>query len=190
MGSGSKQATDAADNAAHMSAGLEGDASNIYGGLAPQLQAEATAPAGFNPSDLAAMNTAAQQSAGGATSGATGRGALLAARTKNAGTADAAIADAARSGGQRLSDAAVGTQVENAQLKEHQRQSGLSGLEHLYGENLGAGVQSAGQVAPDVNADTNAYNASWDWAKDILDPLLTSGASVGSRFIPQAGKGG
>jgi len=180
---GSNTATAAANSAQGLSSGLESNAGNIYSGLAPQLQAEATAPPGFAPTDLAAMNTAAQESAGGATAGATGRGALLAARTKNAGTADAAIADAARSGGENAIRAATGIQGENAQLKEHERQSGLTGLEHLYGEDLGAGIQSAGQVAPDINANTNSENASYDWARTILDPLLAGGATVGAKLI-------
>lgn len=183
MARGSDQATGAATTAANTSAALQGNASNLYAGLAPQLAEEATSPSGYSPADLAAMNTAAQQSAGGATAGATGRGALLAARTRNAGAADAAIADAARSGGQQLSNEAVGTQVANANLKQRQQQAGLSGLEGLYGENLGAGINSEGQVAGDVNANTGSTNASWDWASDILDPVIkASGQAAAAKL--------
>ena len=178
MGSHNQTATTAATNAGNLSSGLEGNASSIYSTLAPQLQAEAAHPSGMSPTDLAAIDTATKQTAGGTQAGATGQGALLAARTRNAGGADAAIANAARSGGEQQSQATLDTQMANEKLKEHQQQAGLTGLEGLYGENLSGGLQSAGQIAPDVNADTNAYNASWSWAKDILDPLLAGGATV------------
>ena len=41
------------------------NASNIYGGLEPTLQAEAAHPSGYTPMQKAQTNTAAQQSAGG-----------------------------------------------------------------------------------------------------------------------------
>ena len=183
MGSHNTTATNAATNAGTLASGLEGNASNIYGTLAPQLQAEASHPSGISPTDLAAIDTASKQTSGGTQAGATGQGALLAARTRNAGGADAAIANAARSGGEQQSQATLETQMANEKLKEHQQQAGLSGLGGLYGENLSGGLQSASQVAPDVNADTNAYNSSWDWTKDILDPLLAGGAQVGAAAM-------
>ena len=70
------------------------NASNIYGGLEPTLQAEASHPSGYTPMQKAQMNTAAQQSAGGSESGAVGQGGLYAARTKNAGAAQNAIGSA------------------------------------------------------------------------------------------------
>ena len=189
MGSHSKQATDAATTAANLSSGLEGQASSIYSTLVPTLQAEAAHPQGISPTDLAAMNTEAKQTAGGVSAGATGQGALLAARTRNAGGADAAIDSAARSAERGLSESDLKTGIANEELKQHQQQAGLSGLEGLYNTNTGAGIQSAGQIAPDVNADTNAYNSSWDWAKDILDPLIQAGGQAGAAAI-KAGAGG
>jgi hypothetical protein len=138
----------------------------------PELQAESANPQGYGPTELAQMNTAAQQSAGGTQSGATGQGALLAARTKNPGTAAAAIGQSARTAGEIASKGALGTQVANANLKQKQQQAGLTGQENLTGLETGAGLTALGQVAPDVNANTGAINASYDWAKDILDPAL------------------
>ena len=63
--SGSAMAASNAENA---------NASNIYGGLEPTLQAEAAHPSGYTPMQKAQANTAAQQSAGGAESGAVGQG--------------------------------------------------------------------------------------------------------------------
>jgi|SRR5580692_6405934 hypothetical protein len=178
MARGSSQATSAATSAQNLSNSLEGNASSLYGTVAPQLEAEAAAPSGYAPADLAAMNTAAQQSAGGSQAGAVGQGALLAARTRNAGAPAAAIGQSTRTAGQQLSNAALGTQTANARLKEQQRQAGLTGEENLYGRDLGAGVQALGEVAPAVNANTNEENASWDWSKDILAPLLQAGGAA------------
>ena len=188
MSRGSDTATAAATNAGNLSTGLEGNASNIYSTLAPTLQAEASHPQGISPTDLAAMNTDAKQTAGGVTAGATGQGALLAARTRNAGGADAAIASGARAAERGASESDLKTGIANEELKQHQQQSGLSGLEQLYGEGLTGGIQSAGQIAPDVNADVNAQNASWDWAKDILAPVLqASGQAAGLALQKKGG---
>ncbi len=189
MARGSDQATTAATNAGNLSSGLEGNASNIYSTLAPQLQAEAAHPSGISPTDLAAIDTATKQTSGGTQAGATGQGALLAARTRNAGGADAAIANAARSGGEQQSQDTLETQAANEKLKERQQQAGLSGLEGLYNTDTAAGIQSAGQIAPDINANTSAANESWDWAKYILDPLLQSGSSAASRINMGSGGG-
>ena len=183
MARGSTQAQTAGNTAAGLSSNLETQAGDLYGSLAPTLEAEAAHPAGFSPTDLAAMNTSAQQSAGGTQSAATGQGALLAARTRNLGGPDAAIASGARSAGEAASKRALDVTGENASLKQHQMQSGLTGLEHLYGEDLGAGLTASGQIAPDINANTGAENASWDWAKDILDPLISAGGGAGAAKL-------
>ncbi len=183
MGRGSDQATNAATTAANTSAALEGNAGNLYSGLVPQLQAEAAHPSGIAPTDLAAMKTGAMETAGGSEAGAVGQGALLAARTRNAGGADAAIQGSTRDAGRNLSRANLGIDTANAEMKEHQRQAGLGGLEHLYSENLGTGVQSLGQVAPDVNASVNQENASWDWSKDLLAPILEASSKAGAAAL-------
>ena len=49
----------------------------------------------------------------------------------------------------------------------------------MYGTNMGASVNALGQVASNVNADTNAENASWDWTKGLeaVSGLMSSGAA-------------
>ena len=139
--------------------------------LMPELQQEAINPQGMNPTDMARANTTVQQSAGGTQAGATGEGALLAARTKNPGAAQAAISESARTGGQEAGKNALGIQLANTKLKQQQQQAGQTGLENL---TLGG----LGDVAPNVNANTGAINASYDWAKDILDPALQAAGSA------------
>ena len=185
MARGSDQAKQGATSAQNISSTSSANAAGLYGNLAPQLETEAAHPPGLAPSDLSAINTAGQESAGGSMAGAVGQGGLQAARTRNAGGADAAIADSARSSSQALSKGALGTQMANAALKEKQHQSGLSGLESLYGSNLGSSVGALGQVAGNVNADTSAKDASWNWAKYILDPALQAGGQAAAA----AGRG-
>jgi len=41
-----------------------------------------------------------------------------------------------------------------------------------------------------VNANTNAETASWDWAKDLADPLLSDVTQIGlARIKANAGGG-
>jgi hypothetical protein len=153
-----------------------GNASSLYGDLAPTLESEAAHPAGYAPTDLSAMETGAQQSAGGSQAGAVGQGGLYAARTGNRGGAAAAIADASRGAGQQLSKNLLGIRSANANLKNEQQQSGLTGLQGLTGLETGASNTALGNVANLSNANTNAANASWDWAKDVMSPILQAGS--------------
>ncbi len=134
------------------------------------------------------MDTAALQTGGGSTAGAVGQGALKAARTRNAGGSDAAIASSARTGGEIASKGILGNRMENANLKAKQQQEGLSGLNSLFSENLSGGNQALGEGVNAVNANTNAENASWDWAKDLFAPAASAAASMyGSYVKGQAG---
>lgn len=156
MARGDKTAEQAEHSGLNFSNTLQGQAGTAFNAVAPALMAEATHPMGMAPTDLAAANTVAQQSAGGSQAAATGQGALLASRTRNAGTADAAIQGAAREGGKQLSDAALKTQLTNAELKNEQQQGGLKGLEGLYGTGVGGANEALGEVARNSEADTNA----------------------------------
>jgi hypothetical protein len=189
MARGDTSAQTAETSANNLSNTYGGNAGALYGSLAPQLQAEAAHPAGYSPSTLSAMNTAGQQSAGGSMAGAVGQGGLLAARTRNAGAPAAAIDSAARSSSAALSKSALGTQTKNADLMQKQQQAGLGGLEGLYGENLSGSTGALGQVAANSNANTNAANASWDWSKDLLSPILGA-ASSGYGSYEKANSGG
>lgn len=178
MARGSDQATAAATSAQNLSNNYAGNASQLFSTLSPMLESEAAHPSGMAPTDLAAADTAAQETAGGTQAAAVGQGALRAARTRNAGGSDAAVGSAARSAGQELSRASVGTRLKNAALKNEQSQFATKGLGSLFGENLTGGNQALGEVASNVNANTNAENASWDWSKDLLAPILASGAGT------------
>lgn len=183
MGRGNEQAQDASKSALASSGALQSRAGGLYNTLSPAIMNDITHPAGFSPTDLAAQNTAAQQSAGGSQAGAVGQGALLAARTKNAGAADAGIAESSRESGRALTDAALQTQVRNAMLKNAQRESALGMGTGLYGTNVGGSNNALGEVAQNVDANTNAENASWNWAKNIFTPIATSGIEAYGRIM-------
>src|SRR5271167_3447558 len=161
--------------AQNLSNNLTANASNIYGGLEPTLQAEAAHPQGYTPTQLANMNTAAMQSAGGSQAGAVGQGGLLAARTRNAGAAQNAVGAGTRHDGQNLSNAAVGTQLQNANLQQKQQQAGISGLGGLYNTELTGGETALGLSNQALSgANTTAGNNIWD-------KLLLQGQSNGNQ---------
>ncbi len=136
-------------------------AKSAYNQIFPALTKEATNPTGFDPADLAAMNTASQQSLGGATAGAVGEGDLMGARTRNAGSFAPALDEAVRSGERQLSQNAVDTQSKNAILKESKRQSGLSGLSDLFKTNTNSMLSALGLGNNATNALTNAGQSGW-----------------------------
>lgn len=187
MARGSEQARTAATSAQNISGAAGGTASSLYSTLAPQLITQSVAPSGYSPSDIAKMDTAAQESAGGSNAGAVGQGALYSARTRNAGGAADAIAKSSRSAGETLSQGVLGTQLRNADLKQQQRQGAQDSLAKLYGINLGTSVDALGQVAGNVNADTNASNASWNWTKGLgaFADLMNSGAGGYRSIFPK-----
>lgn len=172
MARGSQQAQTAGTSAQELSNKLQGNQAATYASLFPELQAEITNPPGMTPQTQAQMLTQAQQGAGGTEAATVGQGALLAGRTKNPGTAAAAIGQGARGAGEQLSKNALGIQLANQQLRERQRQAGLTGMQGLNATELGGGINALGIVPQAVNANTNAINASYDWAKDIMAPMV------------------
>lgn len=161
---------------------LTGNAAGVYGGLEPTLQTEAVHPEGYTPSEKAAIDTAAQQSAGGSTAGAIGEGRLYAARTRNAGGAKAAIGEGVKNAGRNLSDAAVNTEVQNANLKQKQQQAGISGMENLYGTELGGGEDALGLSNSALNIANQAKPSYWQQfaetaGNDVLGALTGNGGS-------------
>lgn len=167
-----------------LSSNLTANAANVYGGLEPQLQAEAAAPSGYTPTQMASMNTAAQQSAGGGNASAIGQGDLYAARTRNAGGAKEAIGAATRGSGENLSNEAVNNQVQNANLQQKQRQEGLSGEQGLYGTELGGGEQALGLSNQALGLANQAKPSFWQqMAESGGNPIAAGiGRRIGGGF--------
>ncbi len=183
MARGSSEAQAGAKAGVAQNAQLFGGGQALYGTLAPQLQAEAANPQGFGEQGLARLDTAAQQSAGGGQAAATGEAALEESRTRNAGGSGMALAKAARESGKRATDATLQTRIANEGLKEQQRSGAQRGLEGLYGTQVGGGNQALGEAASNVNANTQAASQSWDWARNILQPVLSAaGGAAGGYY--------
>lgn len=178
MARGSNQATGAATQAQNNSNQLFESGSSIGNFLAPELESQAANPQGFSPTDMAAMDTAGLQSAGGSQAAAVGAGALRDARTRNAGGSDATAAQSGRDASATAARTALGSRVANAEAKQGQRAQALGGLGNLYGTNVTGSNQALGIVPSAVNANTNAQNASWDWANYLLDPLIANGKAA------------
>lgn len=160
----------------------QNNAASLYGTLSPTLSTMATAPQGINPADMAKINTSSMQTAGGANSGAVGQGSLLAARTKNAGTADAAIAKSGEAASQNLSKDNLGTQIENQQVKQQQQDTGLKGLQGLYGTNESASLGG-------LNASDTALKDAGDQG-NFWQKLLMQGIQSGGQDAAAYLKGG
>lgn len=180
MGRGSDVAQNSATQSQNTATGLTSNANSLYSTLAPTLMSEAAHPAGFSPTDEAALETGAMDTAGGSEAAAVGQGNLEAARTRNAGGFGQAVSDAARGAGETLSRGLLGVRGANASLKQHQHDAALGGLEGLYGTNVGGANSALGNVAPLVNADTQAENASWDAFNNITG-AINQAASTGAK---------
>lgn len=185
MGTGVKKDAFANEGtASNLSNNLTANASNIYGGLEPELAAESAHPSGYTPQEKALQNTAAQQSAGGATAGAVGQGGLLAARTRNAGAAQGAIGSAVRSAGSGLSRAAVGTETNSADLAHETQQEGLKGEQGLYGTELSQGEGALGLSDQALNIASQAKPGFWQQygqqlGQQAMNQLISGGFSAG-----------
>lgn len=177
---GNQTADNAATTATGLNTTLENRASGLYAPLAPQLINQSINPQGFSPTDEAKMTTAAQEGAGGGAASAVGQGGLKAARTHNAGGSDAAIADAARTSGENASEAALKVAGANAQAKMHQQEHAQNELGNLEGQQQTSALTALGQVPGDVNASTNAEDASWNWTKGLkaISDALTQGGKL------------
>lgn len=186
MGRGSQAANTAATSAQNLSNSEENNSAALFGELAPTLEAQMANPTGLTPREKSDMNTAAQQSAGGSQAAAVGQGALLASRTRNAGAADAAIAQSTQKAGQQLSNAGLKTEMADANLKNQNEHAAEGGLEGMYNEANNAGISALGIVPQAVNANTQATNASYDWATDLLDPVMgAAGGGLGAYWGAQ-----
>jgi hypothetical protein len=154
---------------------------NIYSSLEPQLMGEATNPQGYGTNTVNQMKTGVQQELGGSTAGITGQANLGVARTRNSGGYNAALDQGAANAGQTGSEANLGIDTANAQLKQQQQQQGLSALGNLGGQQLGAEESFYGDQPATVNALTNAGSQGWlQNATGILGALGGLGGGVGA----------
>jgi hypothetical protein len=163
------KASQAADTARDTATGFGSEASSVGSTLVPELRREATAPPGFMPADLNAMLVGGEQGAGGAAGTLAGEAGLSAARSRNTGALSGTLGEVAREKLRTLSGNALGVQAMNAREKARQKTEGLTGLEHVRGEDIHAQVAEQGLVPEDIKAMLEANKSGWgknlqDWA--------------------------
>jgi hypothetical protein len=161
MRSAVNNAGQAFNTAAQTGATLGGRAGEISGDLTPFYTAEMMNPQGIGQKGLAAETSAALGGAGGANAGIAGEAAQRASAMRNPGAFQAALDSAARERQKAAAGASENIAAGNEQLKEQQRQAGAGGLEKMYGTDVSGQLESQGQEAQDINAQTNANNTGW-----------------------------
>lgn len=173
-----------ATNQAFSTAGKYGaNAGQIGGTVVPTLERDLTNAPGMNPTDINAMLVAGEQGAGGAASGVTGQAGLEAARTRNSGATSSVLDQAMRRKGQILSQNALDVQGANAKLKQQQRLQALSGLEGMYGTDVGAQLKAMGIIPSDIEANLKAGDSGWlQNTMGVLDTLSGMGKSATGAF--------
>jgi hypothetical protein len=135
---------------------LFGQGQNISGTLTPFYQNELTNPQGFGATTLAQMLTKQGQSIGGA-EGAAKRTAMdLGARTGNTAAIPALINSANKSGMVQQANGANDLSIQNTMQKLNQQQQGASGLNSLYGTDVGNASKFESEANTALNTDLSA----------------------------------
>src|ERR1700722_16582488 len=180
------QATKNYNQANQLETAALGNSTALYDQLDPTYTQEATNPQGYGAPDIAAMDTAAEQSAGGAEGSAVGQGNREAAANRNSGSFAPALDEASRAAGRNFSADALSVQNKNADLKQKQRQEGISGLSGLQGEQNSDILGSIGLENQSTNSLVNAGNSGW--FQNMMALMKQFG---GSGSLPQSsGSGG
>jgi hypothetical protein len=90
------------------------------------------------------------------------------------------MSSAAQQSGQNLSQVNAGIQSQNANLAQKKQQSAESGLEGLYGTNVGAGIGALGQSTGALN---DAGNLKSFWQSLLQQGMQSAGqAAAGGAF--------
>lgn len=156
---------------------LLGESQDVQNELLPFLTSEMQNPSGLPQSTLNAMTTSAGQTASGRVADATQQAQLRAARSGNTAGESAIIANAARSGGKIMSDAALQTQIENAQTQLEQQQAGAQGVGSVMSGDLNAALGELGISNQAINSWANAEQASQQGSfGQIFGNILQAGA--------------
>lgn len=152
----SKEAEQNVKTGQQYSAGYQSAGQDIAGEELPFLKNELTNPQGFGQKDLSQMLTQSGQSIGGAVGSADEAARLAASRTGNPAAIPGVIDQTARNAMAQESNNALDVNLQNAKLKQQQQQEGMSGLQQMYGTDVGAALNALGLSTSAVNAQTAA----------------------------------
>lgn len=177
------EAQQAATNANNMETASLGKANALYDQLTPTYEQEITNPQGYGAPDLASMNTEAQQSAGGAVGAAVGQAGRMAAANRNSGSFAPTLDESSRDAGRTLSSNALDIQGKNANLKQSQRQAGVSGLQGLEGQQNSDVLGSIGLQNTAADSLSKAAGSK-GWLQTLQSMgFLNGGASGGAASM-------
>lgn len=178
MRSAVNQASDANNQAVQTATNLGSEGQAIGANLTPFLTSEMLHPQGLGPEGIGAETGAALGGAGGAAAGLTGVADQRAAVSRNAGGFGAALDQVAREREKAAGNASEGIQAQNQNLMEQQRQAGAAGLGKMYGIDTSGMLESQGQEASDINAESNANKTGWLQNMNDTIATLTGAASA------------
>jgi len=173
------QATQAAQTAAGVGAGYGAEAGGELGVLSPFYTREMQAKHAFDPSQLNELLTAAGAGAGGVTGAAQGALQRQAASTGNVAGQTKALQELARDRMKAQAGASEGIAGEDVLGAQKLQQEGAAGMQGLYGTNVKAQLEAMGQVAPDVQAATQASKTGW---LQQAEQLGTTAADIYKTF--------
>ena len=151
----------AATTAANVGGELGQEAQGELSTLSPFYGREMQAKHSLDPSQINELLTAAGAGAGGTTGAIGAQMQRQAAATGNAAGATKSLQELARDrmkANAGTSEGIAGQDIAGAQKLQQEGAAGMSGL---YGENLKGQLEAMGQVAPDINAQTNASKTGW-----------------------------
>jgi hypothetical protein len=170
------KAMNAAGTAQNTGANLGGSAQGISANLTPFLTERMLHPEGYGQQDTSAQVAASTGAAGGATAGLTGQAIQRAAVSRNAGSVNATLADIARERAKAAAGSSEEIAAKNADLKQQQQQQAAEGLGNMYKTDTSGMLEAMGQVAPDINAATNASQSGWlQNSMNVLNSLNNAG---------------
>lgn len=176
------QAKNAANTAGSTAANAGNLAATDRSAILPGLEREANGGGGYSPQDLSNMTTAAGQGAGGANSGIVGQANLESARTRNAGGFGAALDEASRDKTRAQSNAALGVQNKNADLKAKQQQFAQGEIGNMYGTDTSSMLKAMGLQTGDIDAEVNAGKSGWLQNFNAILQTLSGAAATGGKI--------
>jgi hypothetical protein len=172
FGSGKGQEKQNASTGANWGGQLSTESGQTLGEVQPFLQNELISPTGFGQPTVNQMKTTAGESAAAGVGSAAEQARLNASRTGNTAATPGIIDAATRAAQAGETTAANNVDVQNALLKNAQSQAGASGLESIYGKQLGASLQSLGLSNQAAGQQTQASTAG---VGDVLGILGAAG---------------
>jgi hypothetical protein len=162
------QASTAASTAANTSAGYGSNASTINSAVTPFESRQLTNPSGYSQQDVGSMLTSGLAGAGGATAGLAGAASKDAATTRNPNGFSAALDAASMNRAKAAAGTSEGIAANNANVKLQQQNNAGNILSRMYGTDVSGQNGASGQVANDLNAQTNASKQAFNNVSSVI----------------------